>query len=181
MYGADEGNVHVSSFKTFFEHNSQGYSGAILSEVATVMCSYSAINYVPMAISTLLPSILREKLKFDGFVISDYDELGRIIFQHLPTSFQTMKGINESVAAAMNAGIDMMMLPPFEGEKNIFIHFDSMKSALQNGVITEARLNDAVARILSVKMALGLVKDRNGNNNNNKKGIRKAIEENEEL
>ena len=53
-----------------------------------------------------------------------------------------------------------------------------MKSALQSGTITEARLNDAVARIISVKMAMGLVKDRNGNSNKNKKRIRATIEEN---
>lgn len=59
MYGADEGNVRVSSFSTFIQNNVQGYIGAVQADIATVMCSYSAINWVPMAISPLIPTILR--------------------------------------------------------------------------------------------------------------------------
>ena len=157
MYGADEGNVHVSNYSTFLDHNVQGYIGAVEADIGTVMCSYSAINWVPMAISPMIPDIMRNKLKFDGFVISDYDELGRIVFQHLPTSFQTMKGINESVAMAINAGIDMMMIPPWNGEQNIVVTMGAIKEALENNAITEERLNDAIARILSVKISMGLV------------------------
>ena len=164
MYGADEGNVHVNNFKTFMEHNVQGYKGAIASEVATVMCSYSAINFLPMAISTMLTTNLRQDLGFDGFVISDYDELGRIIYQHLPTSFQTMAGFNESAASAMNAGIDMMMIPGFQGEQNFKQYIDGLKDSLQAQTVTEERLNDAVARILSVKLAIGLVDTGSGSN-----------------
>ena len=164
MYGADEGNVHVNNFKTFMEHNVQGYKGAIAADVATVMCSYSAINFLPMSISTMLTTNLRQDLGFDGFVISDYDELGRIIYQHLPTSFQTMAGFNESAASAMNAGFDMMMIPGFQGEQNFKQYIDGLKDSLQTQTVTEERLNDAVARILSVKLAIGLVDSGSGSN-----------------
>ncbi len=60
-------------------------------------------------------------------MISDYDELARIIYQHLPTSFQTMRGLNESVATAFMAGLDMMMIPPFDGYRNIEITADAIK------------------------------------------------------
>lgn len=60
MYGADEGNAHVGDFGTFIEHNIQGYKGSIDSNVATVMCSYSGINWLPNAISPLLQSLLRK-------------------------------------------------------------------------------------------------------------------------
>lgn len=75
LFGADEGNARVHNFKSFLNHNIQGYKGAISSEVGTVMCSYSAINGVPMAINGWIGPILRNKLNFDGFVISDYDEM----------------------------------------------------------------------------------------------------------
>jgi len=42
------------------------------------MCTYSAINWLPVAISPMLQTILRNDLDFDGFIISDYDELHRI-------------------------------------------------------------------------------------------------------
>lgn len=73
MYGADEGNTHVGNFNSFLSHNGQGYNGSISAEIGSVMCSYSAINWLPMAFSPLLGTYLRQTLKFDGFVISDYD------------------------------------------------------------------------------------------------------------
>ena len=90
--------------------------------------------------------------------------VGRIIYQHLPTSFQTMAGFNESAASAMNAGIDMMMIPGFQGEQNFKQYIDGLKDSLQAQTVTEERLNDAVARILSVKLAIGLVDTGSGSN-----------------
>ena len=63
-------------------------------EIGNVMCSYSGINWVPMAMSPLLGSYLREDLGFDGFIISDYDEIGKVIYQQFPTDFQTFKSVN---------------------------------------------------------------------------------------
>lgn len=73
MFGADEGNAHVGSFKSFISHNIQGYRGSIAAEVGSVMCTYSAVNWLPVALSPLLNAVLRRKLNFDGFVISDYN------------------------------------------------------------------------------------------------------------
>lgn len=73
MFGANEGDARVYNFKNYVNHNIQGYKGAIASEIGTIMCSYSAINGIPMATSAWLGNLLRNKLAFDGFVISDYD------------------------------------------------------------------------------------------------------------
>jgi beta-glucosidase len=83
------------------------------------MVSYSAINWVPLAISPAINTILRQKLKFDGFVISDYDELQRIIDQQLPTNFHIMNGSWDSVSQMVNSGVDMLMIPGFRGVKAI--------------------------------------------------------------
>jgi beta-glucosidase len=61
--------------KNYINHNVQGYRGAIESEVGSVMCSYNAINGIPNAINPLMRNVLRNKLGFGGFVISDYDEM----------------------------------------------------------------------------------------------------------
>lgn len=127
MFGADEGNAHVGSFKTFLNRNSQGYIGSISAEIATVMCSYSAINYLPMAFSPLLKIHLRDQLKFDGFVIGDYNEIVKIIYQQLPTDLQTVPGPSESASTIMNAGTDMMMIPSKQDVDN-YIH--GIKQAL---------------------------------------------------
>ena len=63
------------SFKNYIKHNVQGYIGAINAEVGSVMVSYSAINGIPMSINPMIQNILKKNLKFDGIVISDYDQL----------------------------------------------------------------------------------------------------------
>jgi beta-glucosidase-like glycosyl hydrolase len=50
LYGADEGNAIVGSYKSFVYHNTQGYNGSIASSIGSVMVSYSAINWIPNAI-----------------------------------------------------------------------------------------------------------------------------------
>ena len=90
MWGADEGNAVVGSYKSFINHNTQGYKGSISAGVGSVMVSYSAINYLPLAIGPAVNTILRQKLNFDGFVISDYDEVEGIKANQLPTSFVTV-------------------------------------------------------------------------------------------
>lgn len=119
------------------------------------MCSYSGINWLPMAFSPLIRTYLRQKLEFDGFVISDYDELNRVMDQQLPTDFQKIKGLDESISSIFNSGIDMVMIP---SKKDFEGYIDYSKAAINNGTVTEERLNDAVARILSVKLALGIAK-----------------------
>jgi beta-glucosidase len=89
MYGADEGNSQVGSYKSFINYNIQGYYGSISAEVGSVMCSYSAINLLPLSMSPYINTLLRRKMKFDGFVISDYDEIARLKDQQLPTYLST--------------------------------------------------------------------------------------------
>jgi beta-glucosidase len=60
---------------------------------------------------------------------------------------------NESVATMFAAGIDMFMIPSRE---SMLDYIASVKMGLQNNTITLDRLNDAVARIIAVKIALGI-------------------------
>ncbi len=50
----------------------QGFNSSISSGIGSVMASYSAINFIPLSSGPFINSILKEKLDFDGFVISDY-------------------------------------------------------------------------------------------------------------
>lgn len=61
---------------------------------------------------------------------------------------------NESVATLFAAGIDMFMIPTKDSMLNYIAY---TKMGLQNNTIAMDRLNDAVARILAVKLALGMV------------------------
>ena len=71
MFGADEGNAHMGNFRSFLNHNAQGFNGSISSGGGSVMCSYSAKNWLPMALSPFLLNTLRKELNFDGFIIGD--------------------------------------------------------------------------------------------------------------
>lgn len=155
LFGADEGNAIVGSYKSFIKHNTQGYNGSIAANIGSVMVSYSSINWIPNAIGPAIQTILRQKLQFDGFVISDYDEMQRIINQKMPTNFNIMNGSWDSVSTMFNAGMDMIMIPGYRGTGAISDVISGFKNALKNKTITEDRLNDAVARIISVKLALG--------------------------
>lgn len=119
IYGADEGNANVGSFKSFVRHNTQGYNGSIKAEIGTVMASYSAVNWIPHSIGPGINSILRGKLNFGGFVISDYDEVERVKSQGLPTDLFIVNSTSESLTSIVNAGVDMLMLPGYKGVKAI--------------------------------------------------------------
>ena len=121
------------------------------------MCSYSSVNWLPVALSPMLNTLLRRKLNFDGFVISDYDELTRVKDQQEPTSLQTFHNLNDTVPQIFNSGIDMMM---FSSRKIYDDYIEGMKQGLKNSTVLLDRLNDAVARIISVKLALGIAKQK---------------------
>jgi beta-glucosidase len=88
----------------------------------------------------LLTEILKNELGFDGFVVSDWEGINQV-----DNNYYT------AVVTAINAGIDMNMVP-IDYEKFI----DMMKSAVQKGDISEERIDDAVKRILIVKFSMGL-------------------------
>ena len=68
---------------------------------------------------------------------------------------QNADNLNEIISLVLNAGTDMMMIP---GRKDFIDYIDNVKMALTNKTISMDRLQDAVARIISVKLALGVAK-----------------------
>jgi beta-glucosidase-like glycosyl hydrolase len=79
----------------------------------------------------------------------------RNIEQQLPTKFNIMNASWDSVSTMLNAGIDMFMVPGWRGTAAITDIITGFKNALKNKTITEDRINDAVARIISVKLVFG--------------------------
>lgn len=69
-----------------------------------------------------------------------------------------MNGTWDSVTTMMNAGVDMFMIPGWRGLAAVNDVIIGMKEALKNGTLSVERVNDAVARIISVKLALGVAK-----------------------
>jgi beta-glucosidase len=117
------------------------YQAAIDAGAASVMASFSSVNGVKMhANRDLLTGLLRGELGFQGFVVSDWQGIDQI-----PGDYDS------DVATAINAGIDMVMVPY---DYKLFI--DTLTQAVQRGDVTEARIDEAVNRILRVKFEMGL-------------------------
>jgi beta-glucosidase len=107
----------------------------------SVMASFSSWQETKMhAHEYLLTTVLKEELGFGGFVVSDWkaiDQLSGIYY--------------EKVATAINAGIDMVMLPC---SYDLFI--TALTGAVEQGDVPTTRIDDAVRRILTVKIQMGL-------------------------
>jgi beta-glucosidase len=137
----DQGDTRVDE-KTLRAIHLAGYPTAVRAGVGTVMPSYSSWNGVKCSASKrLLTEILKDEFGFEGFLISDYAAIDQ-----LPGDYKAQ------VAATINAGMDMVMVPE---KYELFIA--SLKQAVAEGTVPQARIDDAVRRILRVKFAMGLM------------------------
>lgn len=121
------------------------YFNSVSKGVATVMVSYSSWNGLKMhANQKLLTGFLKNKLKFRGFVISDWEGIDRITSPpHANYSYSVLSGVG--------AGIDMIMVP-----YNFTEFIDILTSQVKSKAIPMSRIDDAVKRILRVKFVMGL-------------------------
>ena len=123
-------SIHLPPFKAAVEDGAKSVMAGLNTWQGQKM---SANHY-------LLTKVLKEELNFRGFVVSDWYGVYEISFSKY-----------KSLVTAVNAGVDMIMLP-FDYKS--FVYY--MEEALHKGDISEERLNDAVRRILQVKFELGL-------------------------
>jgi beta-glucosidase len=123
------------------------YAGAISAGAGTVMVDSGSVNGIPATASHyLLTTELRDRLGFKGVVISDYGDVGA-----LATTYHMAADLAGAAALAINAGVDMAMLP-FNAET----WQTAVQSDVANGSIRMSRINEAVERILTLKFKLGL-------------------------
>jgi beta-glucosidase len=145
--GQDQGETRATRAEMINRH-AAGYYSAIEAGVQTVMASYSSWNDVAAGHDygkmhgsrEMLTDVLKDRLGFDGLVVSDWNGI-----EQVPGCAKA------ECAQAINAGIDMVMVP------------EDWKAFIQNtiadveaGRIPMSRIDDAVTRILRVKMRSGL-------------------------
>jgi beta-glucosidase len=137
----DQGDTQVDE-ATLRRIHLPPYPAAIDAGVGSIMPSYSSWNGVKCSASRrLLTEILKEELGFEGFLISDYNAIDQI-----DPEFKT------AVATSINAGMDMAMAP------NRYVRFiETLKALVNEGTVPMERIDDAVVRILRVKLAMGLM------------------------
>ncbi|KAK3163479.1 hypothetical protein QOZ80_1AG0004260 [Eleusine coracana subsp. coracana] len=124
------------------------YPDCITQGVATVMASYSQWNGVPLHASRyLLTDVLKGKLGFKGFVVSDWEAVDRLCEPREPRG----SDYRNCIALCVNAGVDMIMIP-YRFEKFL----EDIVSSVMAGEIQMSRIDDAVERILRVKFISGV-------------------------
>ncbi|XP_031381238.1 uncharacterized protein LOC116195940 [Punica granatum] len=142
--GINENNTVVDLHGLLSIHT-PAYSDAIIKGVSTVMVSYSSWNGEKMhANRDLVTGLLKNTLKFKGFVISDWQGIDRI-------TSPPHENYTYSVQAGILAGIDMVMVP-----FNFTEFINDLTNLVKANVIPMERIDDAVERILLVKFTMGL-------------------------
>jgi beta-glucosidase len=122
------------------------FRAAINAGASSIMINSGEINGIPVhASKRLLTDLLRKELGFKGLVVTDWEDIIRLHTRHkvAPTPL-------DAVAMAVNAGIDMSMVPLD------YSFFDLLKTAVQKGMVPVSRIDDAVRHILVLKYKLGL-------------------------
>ncbi len=138
--GIDQGDMRVDE-ATLRRVHLPGYVAAIEAGAGTVMASFSSWNGVKMhGHKYLLTTVLKGELGFTGFVVSDWKAINQ-----LPGSYA------DQIQASIDAGIDMVMVPDTYRE-----FFTTLKRLAAEGRVPMARIDDAVRRILTIKIQMGL-------------------------
>jgi beta-glucosidase len=138
--GIDQGDNRDSEVQLRDIH-AAGYPPAIAAGVQTVMASFSSFHGRKMhGFREMLNDVLVERMGFDGFVIGDWDGHGQ-----LPGCTRA------SCPDAFNAGLDVFMAP-----KRWKALYHNTLEQVRSGEIATSRLDQAVARVLRVKMRAGV-------------------------
>lgn len=138
--GKDQGNT-LDSEEEVVNIHAQGYVSALEAGVQTVMVSFSSLNGTKMhGNKELLTGALKNRMGFDGLLVGDWNGHG-----------QVPGCSNKSCAAAINAGIDLIMVP-----EDWKAFWKNTLKQVKSGEIPMGRMDDAVRRILRVKLRAGL-------------------------
>ena len=129
------------------EYHVPAFQAAIDAGAVSIMINSGIINNKPThADYHILTTILRDQMGFKGMVISDYEDINKLYNRdHMVGS------IKDAIREAINAGIDMSMIP------NNYVEFCTLLKELVNeGQVSMERIDDAVAHILKLKLELNL-------------------------
>jgi len=147
FHGVDQGETRTSEADLARTH-AAGYYGALRANVQTVMVSYSSFTDTATGKAWgkmhgdahLIADVLKTRLGFGGLVVSDWNGIG-----------QVPGCTNWHCPQAINAGIDLAMVPD-DWKKFIAATIEDVRA----GRIPMSRIDDAVTRIISVKLKSGL-------------------------
>jgi len=143
--GRDYNTVDVGT-STLYNIILPPFKATIEADVKTFMNSFNELNGIPATGNKFLQrDILKEKWKFDGFVVSDWGSIVEM------KNHGYAKNDKEAAMLAANAGSDMDM--------ESYLYINHLEELIADGNVDEDLIDDAVKRILKVKFELGLFED----------------------
>ena len=149
LYGAAEAgrdyNTVDMSRVTAMNYYMRPYQAAVEAGVGSIMTSFNEFESIPATGNTwLLNDVLRKQWGFNGFVVSDFTAIAEMVNHGIGNS-------QEVGVKALKAGVDMDMIAD--------CYHAVLKKSLEEGKITEAKIDSACRRILIAKYQLGLFHD----------------------
>ncbi|CAN7329164.1 glycoside hydrolase family 3 N-terminal domain-containing protein [Rhizobacter sp. LjRoot28] len=177
--GRDQGESKASLDEMITIHGA-GYYPSLAAGAQTVMASFNSWTFTgtapdgtPLAFDNvkmhgnkyLMTDVLKGRMGFDGLVVSDWDGIAQVQYRD---AAGTLKSCSKtSCPPAINAGIDLVMVP------NDWKQFIADTIAdVESGAIPMSRIDDAVTRILRVKMRSGLMTVADGQTSSTKPSLR---------
>ncbi len=146
-YGAPQGgrdyNTVELSERTLRNDYLPAYKAAINSGCELVMTSFNTLDRIPSSGNRwLMRDVLRKEMGFSGVLISDWAAINELIIHGIA------EDAGQAAELAMNAGVDIDMASP--------IYLKHLKTLIEQNIISEALIDEAVLRILTLKNRLGL-------------------------
>lgn len=132
------------------------FEAGIDAGAATVMVNSGSVNGTPVhASKRLLTDVLRGRLGFKGVLITDWNDIEMLV-----TKWKVADNMEDAIALAFNAGVDMSMIPlapdnKYDGRPD-FGYFENAVNAVRSGKVPMWRIDQSVSRILRLKVRLGL-------------------------
>lgn len=143
--GLDRTPAYMSE-RTLQEYFLPPFEAGVKAGAKTVMVNSGEVDGIPgHANYRLLTEILRGEMKFDGVVVSDWEDIKR-----LHTRDRIASTPKEAVKIAVMAGVDMSMVP------YDFSFYELLLELVKEGSVPMWRIDEAVSRILKIKFELGL-------------------------
>jgi beta-glucosidase len=146
-YGAAEGGRDYNSTEisehTLREYYLPPFHAAVEAGTATLMSAFNSLDGVPSTANPFtLTEVLRKEWGFRGFVVSDWSSVGELVAHGIALDDVT------AARKAFLAGVDVDMTSS--------TYHDHMVELVRSGQVSESRVDEAVRRVLRVKLALGL-------------------------
>lgn len=143
--GKDRTEAYLSDLE-LWEHHIPPFQAGVDAGASTVMINSGSVNGAPVHASfDLLTTLLRERMGFEGVVVSDWQDVIRLHTRHKVASSK-----REAVKMAIEAGLDISMVP------NEYSFCEHLLDLVRTGEISEERIDESVYRILALKAKLGL-------------------------